>query len=180
MRNLRCDILWERHGVWCQGRITGTRLIDHDGRVREGDFLIHEDGSYSHSSGDEDVTETIEGSDLVITRSLQNWHTHLPMTLNRSMGEGLALMDWLQTSIFPSERNLTPELASIGTRASVAEMISGGTTFACDMYHFPGSIAPVVAENLALEGLFVALRQTGHLLKKASRIVVMPSRSWTL
>ena len=128
-------------------RITGTRLIDHDGRVREGDFLIHEDGSYSHSSGDEDVTETIEGSDLVITRSLQNWHTHLPMTLNRSMGEGLALMDWLQTSIFPSEMNLTPELASIGTRASVAEMISGGTTFACDMYHFPGSIAPVVAES---------------------------------
>ncbi|DAC30578.1 MAG TPA: hypothetical protein D7H74_02310, partial [Candidatus Poseidoniales archaeon] len=128
-------------------RITSTRLIDHDGRIREGDFLLLEDGSYSPSSGDEDVTETIEGSDLLITRSLQNWHTHLPMTLNRSMGEGLALMDWLQTSIFPSERNLTPEFASIGTRASVAEMISGGTTFACDMYHFPGSIAPVVAES---------------------------------
>ena len=128
-------------------RITSTRLIDHDGRIREGDFLLLEDGSYSPSSGDEDVIETIEGRDLVVTRSLQNWHTHLPMTLNRSMGEGLALMDWLQTSIFPSERNLTPELASIGTRASVAEMISGGTTFACDMYHFPGSIAPVVAES---------------------------------
>ena len=128
-------------------RITSTRLIDHDGRIREGDFLIHEDGSYSRSSGDEDVIETIEGSNLVVTRSLQNWHTHLPMTLNRSMGEGLSLMDWLQTSIFPSEKNLTPELASIGTRASVAEMISGGTTFACDMYHFPSSIAPVVAES---------------------------------
>ena len=128
-------------------RITSTRLIDHDGRIREGDFLLLEDGSYSPSSGDEDVKETIDGRDLVITRSLQNWHTHLPMTLNRSMGEGLALMDWLQTSIFPSERNLTPELASIGTRASLAEMISGGTTFACDMYHFPGSIAPVVAES---------------------------------
>ena len=128
-------------------RITSTRLIDHDGRIREGDFLLLEDGSYSPSSGDEDVIETIEGRDLVVTRSLQNWHTHLPMTLNRSMGEGLALMDWLQTSIFPSERNLTPELASIGTRASVAEMISGGTTFACDIYHFPGSIAPVVAES---------------------------------
>ena len=128
-------------------RITSTRLIDHDGRIREGDFLLLEDGSYSPSSGDEDVKETIDGGDLVITRSLQNWHTHLPMTLNRSMGEGLALMDWLQTSIFPSERNLTPELASIGARASLAEMISGGTTFACDMYHFPGSIAPVVAES---------------------------------
>jgi len=128
-------------------RVTGSRLIDHDGAVREGDFLLHQDGSFSLSKGDEDVVEVIDGSDLLITRSLQNWHTHLPMTLNRSMGEGMALMDWLQTSIFPSERNLTPELASIGTRASVAEMISGGTTFACDMYHFPSSIAPIVADS---------------------------------
>ena len=116
-------------------RVTGSRLIDHDGVVREGDFLLHEDGSYSLSNGDEDVLEVIDGSEMLITRSLQNWHTHLPMTLNRSMGEGMALMDWLQTSIFPSERNLTPELASIGTRASVAEMISGGTTFALSLIH---------------------------------------------
>ena len=123
-------------------RVTGSRLIDHDGVVREGDFLLHEDGSYSLSNGDEDVLEVIDGSEMLITRSLQNWHTHLPMTLNRSMGEGMALMDWLQTSIFPSERNLTPELASIGTRASVAEMISGGPTFACERYHFPSASAP--------------------------------------
>ncbi len=128
-------------------RITSTRLIDHDGIITEGDFLLHEDGTHTKSSGDEDVIETIDGKELLITRSLQNWHTHLPMTLNRSMGEGLALMDWLQSSIFPSERNLTPELASVGTKASVAEMIAGGTTFACDMYHFPGSIAPIVAES---------------------------------
>ena len=128
-------------------RIVNTQLIDHDGVVRGGDFLLHADGSYSPSNGDEDVLEAIDGSDLLITRSLQNWHTHLPMTLNRSMGEGLGLMEWLETSIFPSERNLTPELAAIGTRASVAEMIAGGTTFACDMYHFPGSIAPVVADS---------------------------------
>ena len=128
-------------------RIVNTRLIDHDGVTREGNFLLHVDGSYSQSNGDEDVLETIDGSDLLITRSLQNWHTHLPMTLNRSMGEGLGLMEWLETSIFPSERNLTPELAAIGARASVAEMIAGGTTFACDMYHFPGSIAPIVADS---------------------------------
>ncbi len=128
-------------------RVVSTRLIDHDGVTREGDFLLHSDGSYSQSNGDEDVLETIDGSDLLVTRSLQNWHTHMPMTLNRSMGEGLGLMEWLETSIFPSERNLTPELAAVGTRASVAEMIAGGTTFACDMYHFPGSIAPVVADS---------------------------------
>ena len=66
-------------------RVTGSRLIDHDGLVREGDFLLHEDGSFSVSNGDEDVVEIIDGSELLITRSLQNWHTHLPMTLNLSL-----------------------------------------------------------------------------------------------
>ena len=74
-------------------RIVNTRLIDHDGVTREGNILLHVDGSYSQSNGDEDVLETIDGSDLLITRSLQNWHTHLPMTLNRSIGEGLGLME---------------------------------------------------------------------------------------
>ena len=62
-------------------RITSTRLIDHDGIITEGDFLLHEDGTHTKSSGDEDVIETIDGKELLITRSLQNWHTHLPLSL---------------------------------------------------------------------------------------------------
>ena len=85
-------------------RVTGTRLIDHDGGVQHGDFLLHPDGSYSASKGDEDVLETIDGSTRLITRSLQNWHTHLAMILNRSMGEGLPLMEWLETSVSQSRR----------------------------------------------------------------------------
>ena len=62
-------------------RVTGTRLIDHDGAVQHGDFLLHPDGSFSTSKGDEDVLETIDGSNRLITRSFQNWHTHLAMIL---------------------------------------------------------------------------------------------------
>ena len=51
-------------------RIVNTQLIDHDGVVRGGDFLLHADGSYSPSNGDEDVLETIDGRDLLITLSL--------------------------------------------------------------------------------------------------------------
>ena len=87
-------------------RITGTRLIDHDGAIQHGDFLLHRDGSYSASKGDEDVIESIDGSTRLVTRSLQNWHTHLAMILNRSMGEGLPLMEWLETSIFPFNENI--------------------------------------------------------------------------
>ena len=128
-------------------RIAGTHLIDHDGVVQQGDFLLHPNGSYSKSKGDEDVIETIDGSGRLITRSLQNWHTHLAMILNRGMGEGLPLMEWLNTAIFPVEKNLTAELVEIGTRAAAAEMIATGTTFACDMYFYTETIGETLAET---------------------------------
>ena len=128
-------------------RVTGTRLIDHDGAVQHGDFLLHPDGSYSASNGDEDVSETIDGSMRLVTRSLQNWHTHLAMILNRSMGEGLPLMEWLETSVFPVEKGLTAGFVEAGTRAAVAEMIATGTTFACDMYYHPDVVAGVLVES---------------------------------
>ena len=40
-------------------RVTNTRLIDHDGTVNHGNFLLHSDGNYSLSNGDEDVMDLI-------------------------------------------------------------------------------------------------------------------------
>lgn len=128
-------------------RITGTRLIDYDGVVQSGDFLLHPDGSYTASKGDEDVVEAIDGSSRLVTRSLQNWHTHMAMILNRGMGEGLPLMEWLETAIFPVEKNLTAELVEIGTRAAAAEMIATGTTYACDMYFHTQTIGETLADT---------------------------------
>ncbi len=128
-------------------RVTETRLIGNDGVVQSGDFLLHPDGSYTASKGDEDVVETIDGSSRLVTRSLQNWHTHLAMILNRGMGEGLPLMEWLETAIFPVEKNLTAELVEIGTRAAAAEMIATGTTFACDMYFHTQTIGETLAKT---------------------------------
>lgn len=128
-------------------RITGTRLIDYDGVVQSGDFLLHPDGSYTTSKGDEDVVEAIDGSSRLVTRSLQNWHTHMAMILNRGMGEGLPLMEWLETAIFPVEKNLTAELVEIGTRAAAAEMIATGTTYACDMYFYTQTIGETLADT---------------------------------
>ena len=128
-------------------RITNTWLIDDDGAIHNGDFLLFKDGRFENSKGDEDVLETINGRSKVVTRSLQNWHTHMAMVLNRSMGEGLPLMEWLETSIFPVEKGLTPKLIEVGTRAAVAEMISTGTTFACDMYYHPEIVGDVLAQS---------------------------------
>lgn len=128
-------------------RITNAWLIDHDCQPQHGDFILGADGSVSLSKGDEDVLETIDGSNRLITRSFQNWHTHLAMILNRGMGEGLPLMEWLETAIFPVEKKLTRELIETGTRAAAAEMIATGTTYACDMYFHPQTIGETLAET---------------------------------
>jgi len=71
----------------------------------------------------------------------------MAMILNRGMGEGLPLMEWLETTIFPVEKNLTAELVEIGTRAAAAEMIATGTTYACDMYFYTQTIGETLADT---------------------------------
>ena len=128
-------------------RYTNAWLMDHDCSPQYGDFILHDDGSWSTSKGDEDVLETIDGSGRIITRSFQNWHTHLPMILNRGMGEGLPLMEWLESAIFPVEKKLTEDLIRVGTKAAAAEMIATGTTFACDMYFHTQTIGETLADT---------------------------------
>ncbi|MEK9738567.1 MAG: amidohydrolase family protein, partial [Euryarchaeota archaeon] len=128
-------------------RYTNAWLMDHDCAPQHGDFILHQDGSWSTSKGDEDILETIDGSGRIITRSFQNWHTHLPMILNRGMGEGLPLMEWLETAIFPVEKKLTEDLIRVGTKAAAAEMIATGTTYACDMYFHTETIGQTLAET---------------------------------
>ena len=91
-------------------RYTNAVLIDDEQRTHIGDFLLHMDGTWSESKGDEDVVHNIDGSKRLITRSFQNWHTHLPMQLNaRDFSDGLPLEEWLDKSIFPTEMKLTKE-----------------------------------------------------------------------
>ena len=71
-------------------------LYDDDCSKFVGDILIHEDGSWSKSIGDEDVSHELDGRNKLITRSLQNWHTHLAMQLNaRDFSDGYTLDRWL-------------------------------------------------------------------------------------
>ena len=128
-------------------RYTNAVLIDENQQTHLGDFLLFENGTWAISNGDEDVVNNIDGTKKLITRSFQNWHTHLPMQLNaRDFSDGLPLDEWLEKSIFPTEMNLTKEYARIGALASALEMIKTGSTFACDMYHFPEAIVSALNE----------------------------------
>ena len=62
-------------------RYTNAVLYDDNLNKHVGDFLLNPDGSGDYRR-DEDVLKTIDGSNRLLTRSLQNWHTHLTMQLN--------------------------------------------------------------------------------------------------
>ena len=134
-------------------RYTNTVLYDDNFNKIIGNLLLHKDGSWSTSNGDEDVVEEIDGSNRVITRSLQNWHTHLAMQLNaRDFSDGYPLHRWLNEAIFPTEARITPDYVRVGTSAAAAEMIRTGSTFAADMYFFPAVTGDVLT-NAGLRGL---------------------------
>ena len=133
-------------------RYTNTVLYE-NGVKHVGDILLHEDGSWAKSIGDEDVRVEIDGSKRLITRSLQNWHTHLAMQLNaRDFSDGYSLDRWLNEAIFPTESRLNPEFVRVGSSAAAAEMIRTGSTFAADMYFYP-TITGDVLETAGLRGL---------------------------
>ena len=119
-------------------RYTNTVLYDDNGEKHTGDFLIHDNGAWSVSNGDEDVRHIIDGSDKLLTRSLQNWHTHLAMQLNaRDFSDGFTLDRWLNEAIFPTESRLNPEYVRVGATAAACELIATGCSFAADMYYYP-------------------------------------------
>ena len=134
-------------------RYRNAVLYDENGRKHVGDVLLHQDGAWSTSNGDEDVQHDIDGSGRLITRSLQNWHTHLAMQLNaRDFSDGFPLHRWLNEAIFPTESKLNPEYVRIGAQAAAAEMIRTGSSFAADMYFYP-AVTGKVLNDAGLRGL---------------------------
>jgi len=134
-------------------RYTNSVLYDDIGEKHLGDFLIHDDGSWSKSNGDEDVRQVIDGSSKLLTRSLQNWHTHLAMQLNaRDFSDGFVLDRWLNEAIFPTEAKLNPEYVRVGATAAACELIATGSSFAADMYFYP-AVTGQILNNAGIRGL---------------------------
>lgn len=135
--------------------IRNTWLIDDNVSLYRGDVLLSDDGSWQPAGSGTANLEHIDGSALLVTRSLQNWHTHLATTLLRSVGEGLPLMEWLNDAVFPMEAKLDEQAVAVGTRAAAAELIRTGCSFACDMYFFPEAIAEALVSS-GMRGMITA------------------------
>lgn len=81
---------------------------------------------------------------MAVIPGFVNAHTHAAMTLLRGLGEETALMDWLQTRIWPVEDKLTPEYIYWGTLGAMLEMLATGTTCFADMYFEMDRVADAV------------------------------------
>ena len=97
------------------------------------------------------IDEIIEGNNMLALPGLIDTHTHSAMILFRSYADDLALMDWLQTMIWPAEEHLDDDIVYWGSLHAFAEMIRGGATAFCDMYMFIEATARA-AQDIGMRG----------------------------
>ncbi len=112
--------------------LTGLILCDPEtgpASVREGDLRISEGriealGDLRPRPGE----SVVSGEGLCCFPGLVVGHVHLCQTLFRNLAEGLPLLDWLRTRIWPLEAAHDPESLRISADLGLAELLRGGVT----------------------------------------------------
>ncbi len=85
-------------------------------------------------------SKVIDAKGGIIMPGLINTHTHIGMSLFRTLADDTA--DRLKKYLFPLEKKfVTPELVYWASLYSLTEMIEGGTTTFADMYYFEDVVA---------------------------------------
>jgi 5-methylthioadenosine/S-adenosylhomocysteine deaminase len=130
--------------------LKNVKYIDSNNCLAEGHIRIN--GSKITKISSEplakiDSEEVISGKNKLLIPGLMNTHTHIAMTLFRGYADDLPLKTWLETKIFPAEKNLTEEAVYYGSLQGIAELIHSGCTFFCDMYFFIHQTVEAVVES---------------------------------
>ena len=86
------------------------------------------------SGGTQIGFDEYNGKNKILLPTFANAHTHIPMVLMRNSADDMALEDWLFKRILPRETHLRKEDVYFASLLGMAEMISGGTGAAADMY----------------------------------------------
>ena len=125
-----------------------------DGAVHEHQNILIDGkriAAFPQDAEAEGIDEIIEGNNMLALPGLIDTHTHSAMILFRSYADDLALMDWLQTMIWPAEEHLDDDIVYWGSLHAFAEMIRGGATAFCDMYMFVEATA-LAAKDIGMRG----------------------------
>lgn len=87
--------------------------------------------------------QTIDAEGDIVMPGLINTHTHVSMTVFRSLADDVP--DRLHRYIFPLEEKLvSPDMVRIGAQLGNVEMLKGGVTTYADMYYFEDEVAKTV------------------------------------
>jgi len=106
----------------------------------------------------------IDGSGKIAMPGLINCHTHIAMSLFRSIAEDKELKTWLSEIIWPLESKLKPEDVYYGALLSCVEMIKSGTTCFSDMYFYEDMVAKAVVKTGLRCVLSPGILEAGHKL----------------
>ncbi|MEM9615152.1 MAG: amidohydrolase [Actinomycetota bacterium] len=105
---------------------------------------------------------------------LVNSHAHTPMTLVRSVGDGLPLHRWLSEGVWPLEGRMKPDDAGAGMLLGSLEMLLAGVTTTCEMYlHEEAVVAAAVEAGIRLvltPGVISALAPDGDISPRIAQI----------
>ena len=87
--------------------------------------------------------KTIDANNDIVMPGLINTHTHVSMTVFRSLADDVP--DRLHRYIFPLENKLiSRDMVRIGAQLGNVEMLKGGVTTYADMYYFEDEVAKTV------------------------------------
>lgn len=101
------------------------------------------------------AVETLDLDGDLVLPGFINTHTHVSMSLFRSLGDDVS--DRLHGYIFPLEKEfVSREMVYLGAELGNLEMLKGGVTTYADMYYFEDEVAKAVDEI----GLRAVLGQT--------------------
>ena len=83
----------------------------------------------------------IDGAGKLAMPGLINCHTHVYMTVLRSLADDLPFGEWLFGRVMPNEEKLTSDDAYYSSLYGCLEMLSSGTTAFMEMHMFEGAVA---------------------------------------
>lgn len=118
----------------------------------------------------EKADTVIDARGKVVLPGLINCHTHLSMTLLRGVADDMPLMQWLETRIWPIEKNLRAEDCYVGALLGCLETIKSGTTCFADQYFFMEHVARAVEEAGMRASLSYGIIELGDPKRRESEL----------
>lgn len=112
---------------------TGRDAVVPDGYILVEDGVIAGLGAGAPPAG-VSAAETIDARDKLVIPGFVNAHTHLCMTLGRSLGTDRTLLQWLSQSQLPFMSRMTPEDYALAVTLGAIENLKSGNTTVCEVF----------------------------------------------